>query len=221
MSGGQRVTGDVGFLRRFLNDKKCGEIGAGEAQVSELTKALDDLMQNENMERAIWELRASLCENGWLMGLLAQHKEDALCAEAWKVCVCIYASVRFMTAECAARDTKGTAWHHVGEDYRSQCGTWQYVEDIFGDETFNEMFHYRKFIGGLEEYLSFLFTWLPRNSQHASSYHEAVGKLRFRMRKLPGKEQLVTNFVDFRCRQSAWCYNTAYVRFSEKDTVMV
>jgi hypothetical protein len=77
----------------------------------------------------------------------------------------------------------------------------------------------RKFIGGFEEYLAFLFTWLPRDSQHASSYHEAVGKLRFRMRKLPGKEQLVTNFVDFRCRQSAWCYNTAYVRFSEKDTL--
>ncbi len=81
------VTGDLTALRRFLDSRKCLQIGAKQAHADALRDGLTDLMKNENVMKVISELKAALCENGWLMGLLAQHMQDAECAEAWKVVV--------------------------------------------------------------------------------------------------------------------------------------
>jgi hypothetical protein len=203
----------------FQYDKYIYE---GHPKETELIAAINDINNNIRVKQALVVLKSAMNEEGWLMEVLVEHMDDAAFERAYKVCVCIYASIRFATGDTAVPHEPGNEWQFVdkypNEYYRSVCGTWQYVDDIHEDAEFNEIMDYRHFRNCLQNYVSWLLNeWASEDRQSLTACQSEVDKLNYWLETIPARYDLVTNFRHPRYQQIAWCWNTSYLTFSSTN----
>jgi hypothetical protein len=213
-----RFQNDMTALLQFLECDDFKKVNPKEKKKNELITAINDINNNIRVKEALVVLKTALSEEGWLMAELVEHTAIAAFQTAFKVCVCIYASIRFRTGDCVPREP-GNEWQDVdgkypNEYYRSVCGTWQYVDDIFLDEEFKEIMKYRAIQNKLQLYVSFLLDRLTSEDRPLlDKCQAAADKIHYWIATIPGRDTLVTSFRHPQLEHSAWCYNTSYVTF--------
>jgi hypothetical protein len=214
-----RFQNDMRALLQFL---ESDDHTNGHPQETELIAAINDINNNIRVKQAL-VVKTALSEEGWLMAVLTEHMNEAAFERAYKVCVCIYASIRFRTGDSAVSYEPGNEWQFVdgkypNEYYRSVCGTWQYVDDIHEDAVFNEIMDCRHFRNCLQNYVSWLLNepeFIDR--QPLTACQKEIDKLKDWLETIPARYDLVTNFRHPRYQTIAWCWNTSYVTFSSTN----
>jgi hypothetical protein len=215
-----RIKNDMTALLQFL---ESDDYTKGHPKETELIAAINDINNNIRVKQAFEVLKTALSEEGWLMAVLTEHMNEAAFERAYKVCVCIYASIRFATGDSAVSHDPGNEWQFVdgkypNEYYRSVCGTWQYVDDIYLDDEYNEIMEYRHFRNCLQSYVTYLLNqWAFENRQALTACQSEVDKLNYWLDTIPGRYDLVHCFRHPTLQQLAWCYNTSYLTFSSTN----
>jgi len=215
-----RIQNDLTALLQFL---ESDEYTKGHPEETELIAAINYIKNNTGVKQAFDVLRTALSEEGWLMAVLTEHMNEAAFERAYKVCVCIYASIRFATGDTAVPHEPGNEWEFVDGNYpwqyyRSVCGTWQYVDDIHEDAVFNEIMDYRHFRNCLQDYVSWLLNepeFIDR--QPLTACQKEIDKLNYWLETIPARYDLATDFRHPRYQTIAWCWNTSYVTFSSTN----
>lgn len=217
------IQNDMTALLQFLESYDYTKGHPIDTDVIALKIAINDINNNIRVKEALVVLKDALSEEGWLMAVLVEHMDDAAFQTAYKVCVCVYASIKFTTGDAAAPDQPGTEWQDVdgkyrNEYYRTVCGTWQYVDDWIVDEYYNEIMQYRMFTTYLQEYRDFLLNRLTSEDRRSLEIcQDKVDTLNDWIKTIPGRDQLVTNFTHPKYKNYQWCYNTSYLKFSSTN----
>ena len=217
------IQNDMTALLQFLESYYYTKGHPIDTDVIALKNAINDINNNIRVKEALVVMKNALSEEGWLMAVLVDHMDDAAFERAYKVCVCIYASIKFTTGDAAAPDQPGTEWQDVdgkyrNEYYRTVCGTWQYVDDTILDAMFNEIMQYRMFTQYLQEYRDFLLNRLASEDRRSLEIcQDEVDTLSNWIKTIHGRDQLVTNFRHPIYQNIQWCYNTSYLTFSSTN----
>jgi hypothetical protein len=99
-----RFKNDMTALLQFL---ESDDYTKGHPKETELIETINDINNNIRVKKVLVVLKTALSEEGWLMDVLAEHMDDAAFEGAYKVCVCIYASIRFRTGDSAVPHEPG------------------------------------------------------------------------------------------------------------------
>jgi hypothetical protein len=108
----QMAKNDMTALLQFLQSH---DYTKGHPDETSLIAAINDMNNKIGVTEALVVLKAALNEEeGWLMKVLQEHKNDDAFVSAWDVCVRIYSRIRFLTGDSYApnRPDYG-AWHYV------------------------------------------------------------------------------------------------------------
>ena len=157
------------------------------------------------------------------MAELVEHMAIAAFQTAYKVCVCVYASIKFITGDSVVPHEPGTEWQGVdgkyrNEYYRTVCGTWQYVDDPIVDDEYKEIMQYTMFTYYLQKYRDFLLNRLASEDRRSLEIcQDKVDTLSDWIKTIPEGRQLVTKFKHPISKISQWCYNTSYLKFSRTN----
>jgi hypothetical protein len=112
-------------LREFLKSANYTKVNPQEEL---LISAINYMHKNKNVRAALLVLKEALNEEeGWLMKILQEHKNNEAYVSAWNVCVRIYTSIQFMSGDSHApnQPTHGE-WHVV--DFNDEVDTSRAVE---------------------------------------------------------------------------------------------
>ena len=217
------VTNDMTALLQFLQSDDYTTGHPIDTDVIALKNAINDINNNNRVKEALVVMKTALSEQGWLMQVLGEHMYDAAFERAYKVSVCIYASIKFTTSDSKAPDQPGTTWQDVDgkypdEYYRTVCGTWQYVDDVQLDDEFKEIWKYRIFRDNLQKYRDFLLNRLAsEDRQLLQKCQDKLDILSNWIETIPGQNQLVTTFIHPKYKHFAWCFNTSYFKISSTN----
>ena len=102
------VTNDMTALLQFLQSDDYTKGHPIDTDVIALKNAINDINNNNRVKEALVVMKTALSEQGWLMTVLGEHMDDAVFERAYKVCVCIYASIKFTTSDSDVPDQPGT-----------------------------------------------------------------------------------------------------------------
>ncbi len=95
---------DMTSLLQFL---ESDDYTKGHPTETELIEAINDINKNIRVKEELVVLKTALSEEGWLMDVLTEHMDDAAFERTYKVCVCIYTSIRFRTGDSVVSNEPG------------------------------------------------------------------------------------------------------------------
>jgi hypothetical protein len=91
------VKNDLTTLLQFL---ESDDYTKGHPQEGDLIAAINDINNNIRVKEALVVLKTELSEEeGWLMKVLREHKDDDAFENAWNVCVHIYTNIQSTTGD--------------------------------------------------------------------------------------------------------------------------
>ncbi len=86
---------------------KSDDYTKGHHKETDLIASINNINNNIRVKEVLVVIKTALSEEGWLMDVLTEHMDDAAFERADKVCVCIYASIRFRTGDSAVPHESG------------------------------------------------------------------------------------------------------------------
>jgi hypothetical protein len=164
--------------------------------------------KNKNVRAALLVLKESLNEeDGWLMKILQEHKNDEAYVSAWNVCVRIYTSIQFMSGDSHApnKPTHGE-WHVV--DFNDEDDESRAVE----------IQSYCDFMLSCTIYRNFLVSRL--DGELEKTHPGTLDAIMVMFTTYPRADQLLAFDMAFDSNQQSTqgvCYHTSYFTYSTTD----
>ena len=206
---------DMRELTMFLEGDyiNLGHPGPSEDDgLTALTKALEDVVADTQVQNALDEIKAALREGGWLRPVLEEHVQTyASFRRALELCVCICETLRFVTSDSAVPE-------------KPVYGKWQPIDNPDTDPIMQELDLYCVFTRDLPTYMMFVENVLlvaSLDRRLPPTCQVAVDTLNLEIAKFPRWSQLLGAVykLDPPPRgEYAWYSWTSYSVFSTTDS---
>jgi hypothetical protein len=186
---------DMTALLQFL---QSDDYTKGHGNATDLIVAINDMNNNIRVKEALVVLKTALNEEeGWLMKVLPEHKDEPAFVDAWDVCVRIYTSIRFLTGDSEApRQPDYGEWHYVD------------LEDTADKLKLQEIQAYCDFRLSCSTYTNFLMSRLDGALE--KEYPGTIDKIMVLFTSYPRVEQLLALDSNPQSTQMGIRYHTSY-----------
>jgi len=196
------LSNDMTALREFLESDKYTKVNPQEKL---LISAINYMHKNKNVRTALLVLKEALNEeDGWLMKILQEHKNDEAYVSAFNVCVRIYTSIQFMSGDSHApnQPTHGE-WHVVD------------FNDVVDESRAVELMAYCEFQLSCTVYTNFLMSQFDEELEN--KYPGTLEAIMDMFATYPKGDQLLAFDTEPQTTERTVRYHTSYFRNSPTD----
>jgi hypothetical protein len=196
------IRNDMTALREFLESDNYTKVNPQEKL---LISAINYMHKNKNVRVALLVLKEALNEEeGWLMKILQEHKNDEAYVSAWHVCMRIYTSIQFMSGDSHApnQPTHGE-WHVVD------------FNDVVDESRAVELMAYCEFQVSYTVYTNFLMSQFDEELEN--KYPGTLEAIMDVFATYPKRDQLLAFDTIPQTTERSVRYHTSYFTNSTTD----